>query len=801
MKTFIKTVISICAVLSLAVAASAYAGSTNESSSWATVLVTDKGLSSTTWSPSTTVSPGEALHVQLHYYLNPGDSAQDMRFAVENLAGKTFEAGQTETVTGSVKADNLSTSNGSASVTFTDKVRLDLYNVSWQKGPCTSVGCESSLVESAGKVLTSNGMTIGDVEGYTGSNYQGKHYNGNVIVTFKVSEINDPTPTYDNCSLDGVTVQHGQSHRFYSREDVNSNQTCSMFDLVRTCNDGVLSGSSSFRYNSCTVDEPTNNNDDVEISTLSASSVDEDSARLNGRIDEGDNQEVWFAFDENDSTPSCSQSSQRVNVSGTYDDGDNFSKTVTNLDENEKYYFRACTLDEDGDVLSGNIREFVTDEEDDNNNNRDDAGVDTQSPSSIDEDSARLNGRVTEGDNVEVWFAFSRTDSTPSCTLSSQRINVSGSYDDGDNFSKTVTNLSQNTKYYYRACALGDNGDTETGTIREFVTDEDDNDDNPTSGNESVAITRIPSGVTTNSATLRSFVAGEGLASCYFQYGRTTSYGITTPAQTVDLDDIGECTSTRFNLSANTTYYYRAVLVDGGQTYFGLRQSFRTGSNPVVVNPRPPVVVNRPTTIIVDVVEQVEQEDINEIELTKFVSSVDDARFSDYTEADRDEAVFYKVVIENNGDRVLEDITVIDYIPFELELDGEEALDDDSAKEVRWRIARLQPGDTREFTTEMRVRDDVRYGSRIESFATAFNDDFSVNSNEVDIQVEEDQIADEVSQAASIFGADFFPTTLFGWLILLAIVLAIAYLVSRILFSRNENERVLAELRAMQDNQ
>ncbi len=106
---------------------------------------------------------------------------------------------------------------------------------------------------------------------------------------------------------------------------------------------------------------------EVEISTNSADDVDEDSAVLVGEVDEGDNVEVWFAFDDNDSTPSCSSSSQKESVSGRYDDGDEFEEKVSGLDEDEKYYFRACAEDEDGDIVSGSVRSFTTDDDDDDN--------------------------------------------------------------------------------------------------------------------------------------------------------------------------------------------------------------------------------------------------------------------------------------------------------------------------------------------------------------------------------------------------------------------------------------------------
>ena len=143
---------------------------------------------------------------------------------------------------------------------------------------------------------------------------------------------------------------------------------------------------------------------------------------------------------------------------------------------------------------------------------------------------------------------------------------------------------------------------------------------------------------------------------------------------------------------------------------------------------------------------------------------------------------------------------VTDFIPFELELDVRESLDDDTRKQVSWRVARLDPGETREFTTELRVRDSVRYGAVIDSNAQASNEDFTVTSNDVELEIEERQVVVDTdsNQSASIFGAGFFPTSLVGWLLLIAIALAIAYIISRMLFTRNENERVLAELRAMQ---
>jgi len=58
----------------------------------------------------------------------------------------------------------------------------------------------------------------------------------------------EPTPTYSNCTLDGATVAHESSRRFYSR---TSSSNCNSYDQTRTCTDGSLSGSNLYRYRSC----------------------------------------------------------------------------------------------------------------------------------------------------------------------------------------------------------------------------------------------------------------------------------------------------------------------------------------------------------------------------------------------------------------------------------------------------------------------------------------------------------------------------------------------------------------------
>lgn len=55
------------------------------------------------------------------------------------------------------------------------------------------------------------------------------------------------------CTLDSQTVAHSQSYGFYSRQSVPAGDTCDVYKQTRTCNDGTLSGNTSFKYRACSV--------------------------------------------------------------------------------------------------------------------------------------------------------------------------------------------------------------------------------------------------------------------------------------------------------------------------------------------------------------------------------------------------------------------------------------------------------------------------------------------------------------------------------------------------------------------
>lgn len=822
---FITNIFKAFAVLALAfTATSAFAQSVNDNAgNFPTFQVTDKSLSNSSWSSSTSISPGELLSFRLHYYLNEGFSTSDMRFSMDDLNGKTYNAGS-RSVFGRVTANGLSSSSGNVNVNFTQKVKLNLYNVSWQIVPCASVGCQEQLPDSPNDVLTSSGFSIGDVDGTD------SHYAGNLVISFRVDSDDDggnnnnddievttnsaSSVDEDSARLNGE-VEEGDNVEVWFALSRNSNPSCTnssdredvsggdrdqgdsfsvtVDDLredtkyyFRACgenNDGLDSGN----IRSFTTDDDDNNNgsDDIEVTTNSATNIEDDSARLRGELEEGDDAEVWFAIaSEFGSSPSCSNNSQREEVNGRYDSNDDFFVTVFGLDDDTRYYYRACAEDDNGDD-SGEIRTFETD-----GGGSDNGEVSTLAPTSVTDSSARLNGRLDEGDDLEVWFALSRTDSTPSCSNSSQEEEVSGRFDDGETFSRVVTNLRDNSTYYYRACAEDEDGEDIFGSVRVFVTGNGGNN-----GLQS-ALTGGATNVGTVSATVNGIVSGTGSGECYFNFGTTTNIPLKTADRSVNGADT--CTAFLSGLSPNTTYFYQTVLERDGVVRKGVIRSFRTDSNlpPVIIN-NPPVDPN-PGTTIIRVVDRVNQNE-EDLGVTKWVSGEFDDNFVTAIDARRGEVVFYRVLVRNNTDEVLEDVVVTDRIPFELELANNDDIDDDSDKQLVWDIDELEPGESRIFITEMRVREDTPIGLEIVSFASAEAEGFETDSNNVLIEVEGGGIFDnDNNQGASIFGAGFFPDSLLGWLILIAILIAIAYLISRLLFSRKESHKLNAELAAME---
>ena len=130
-----------------------------------------------------------------------------------------------------------------------------------------------------------------------------------------------------------------------------------------------------------------------------------------------------------------------------------------------------------------------------------------------------------------------------------------------------VSGLQPNTTYHYRLDATSANG-TQDGIDREFTT----------RPSPSSALTANATQITGTSATLNGTVDPAGLqTSVYFDYGPTSAYGSSTPAQ-----DGGDATAAEpasaavTGLSGASVYHFRVVAVNQAGTFYGPDQTLST---------------------------------------------------------------------------------------------------------------------------------------------------------------------------------------------------------------------------------
>jgi len=229
-------------------------------------------------------------------------------------------------------------------------------------------------------------------------------------------------------------------------------------------------------------------NSEIEITTRSATDIDDDSARLRGDVDfnSSDYAYVWFEWGEDEDD--LDEETSRIRRDD--DEDEDFSARITHLDDDTKYYFRAVGEDEDDEKDYGSIRSFRTDDNG-HSNNDDEPEVDTNRARDITDDSAELNGEVdmNDFDNGIVFFVWGQDEN--------QIDDVEDDYDtysdvdeDGDDLQKhrvdsnldghasyrlDVNGLDDNTDYYFAICIEYEDEDNDDvlscGSTEDFETD------------------------------------------------------------------------------------------------------------------------------------------------------------------------------------------------------------------------------------------------------------------------------------------------------------------------------------------
>jgi phosphodiesterase/alkaline phosphatase D-like protein len=193
--------------------------------------------------------------------------------------------------------------------------------------------------------------------------------------------------------------------------------------------------------------------------------------------------------------------------------------------------------------------------------------------------SATLNGSLDpHGLSTTVYFQYGTTTSY-GFTTSLQAKN-GNTY---QNISAHISGLAAGTRYHFRIVASNSAGTTH-GADRTFTTL------SPTG--PPIVITDPASSIASYSARLNGSLNPHGLStSVYFQYGTTTSYGLTTAPQSKSGNSYQNVSASISGLAASTRYHFRVVATNSAGTTYGADHTFTTLSAT-----GPPVVITNAAT-------------------------------------------------------------------------------------------------------------------------------------------------------------------------------------------------------------
>lgn len=230
-------------------------------------------------------------------------------------------------------------------------------------------------------------------------------------------------------------------------------------------------------------------NYDVEVETEDYDIESDDTATLFGDI-ELDNAPYAYAWFEYGEGGNITEESKSVKLTR---DG-RYSIEIDDLDEDERYYFRAVAEDPSGYRVYGDIMGFGTDrgrDRDDDRNDDDTPEARTGGAENIKDDSARLRGEVRMNDYEDglVFFVYGEDEDQVEDVEDEdtykdinedgddlRTIVVDRSLDGTRTYWSGVFNLDEDTDHYFRICVQyedEDNDDTlACGSVEEFQTED-----------------------------------------------------------------------------------------------------------------------------------------------------------------------------------------------------------------------------------------------------------------------------------------------------------------------------------------
>ncbi len=315
------------------------------------------------------------------------------------------------------------------------------------------------------------------------------------------------------------------------------------------------------RYSSTEQTFTTLNTPTAIISTKASGLISPTGATLYGTVNaNGNDAVVTFQYGE---TTNYGNSVNAVPGSITSNTDTDVSARISELTEGKTYHFRIVATNAGGTVFGDDLT-FVA-------KYTPSPTVETMEASSISALSATLNGSVNAHDNISsAMFEYGLTTDYGN-TVEATPISITGNLN--ENVSAVISDLIENTTYYYRIFATNAGG-TEFGDDMTFTA---------TNTAPPTVTTQAASLITQTTATLNGTVNTNGNdATVTFEYGTSTSYGTTLSAGPGTVTSSSN-TNVELNLTGlvpNTTYHYRIVAENDGGTSYGDDMSFKATSIP-----------------------------------------------------------------------------------------------------------------------------------------------------------------------------------------------------------------------------
>ena len=230
-------------------------------------------------------------------------------------------------------------------------------------------------------------------------------------------------------------------------------------------------------------------NNDLSVTTGTAEVDSSDSVILSGNVtlDNASYAKVWFEYGTNGNLDE-ETGSERVTRDGS------FTITLSNINNNQQYYFRAVAETTDGVREYGTIKSFKTNSSYNRhynyNSHSSTPDVSTGSANNINRYNAELHGTIDMNDfgNGVGFFVYGENERSINAVEnedtynnvsengnSIQKVLLSSSLDSSRSFSATVSGLNRDSEHFFRICVAYKNDNNsktlECGSVRSFTTD------------------------------------------------------------------------------------------------------------------------------------------------------------------------------------------------------------------------------------------------------------------------------------------------------------------------------------------